>query len=153
MKVRCKNCRLEFKADDRSRVSRCPRCDSDRLDITRDPLPDARIESRPGDTQIGAASSANPTGLMPAGGQSGPTSAESQAGVKPAFSEAAKVYSSAGSIVYGDTKAAWQSYHNTSGGSLGCPHCGNTSFEFNYKRKEKICKKCGEILPLPRRMA
>lgn len=144
MKVRCKNCRLEFRADDRSRVSRCARCDSDRLDITPDPIPDAKIENLPGDTQIATATESTPS-VQPA--------AANQPGAKPASFEQPKVYSATGSIVYGDTKAAWQSYHNTSGGSLGCPHCGNTSFELNYKRKEKICKKCGEILPLPRRMA
>lgn len=134
MKVRCKNCRLEFKADDRSRVSRCPRCDSDRLDITRDPLPVVPIENKPSDTQVGAT----------------PTTGAS----KPALGhEAPKVYSSGGSVVYGDTKDAWKSYHSNPTGGTGCPHCGGTAFEFNYKRKEKICKKCGEILPLPRRMA
>lgn len=134
MKVRCKNCRLEFKADDRSRVSRCPRCDSDRLDITRDPLPDAPIANKPGDVQVGATTAG-------------------QTGAKPASSDSPKVYSTSGTVVYGDTKDAWKSYHSNPSGGAGCPHCGGTSFEFNYKRKEKICKKCGEILPLPRRMA
>jgi len=123
MKVRCKNCRLEFKADDNSRVDRCPRCDSDKLEKTREPV-EPKVENRPGDRQIGA------TGH-----------------------EAPKVYSSGGSVVYGDTKDAWKSYHSNPVGGAGCPHCGGTSFEFNYKRKEKICKKCGEIMSLPRRMA
>ncbi len=124
MKVRCKNCRLEFKADDNSRVSRCARCDSDKLEITRDPISDAK----PGASVVATS------------------------GAKPA-TDAPKVYSTGGAMVYGDTKDAWKSYHSNPSGGLGCPHCGGTSFEFNYKRKEKICKKCGEILPLPRRMA
>ncbi|GEM_PF-1068421 len=145
MKVRCKNCRLEFKTDDNSRVSRCARCDSDRLDITRDPIPEAKIENRPGDAQIGTASAAGPLSQGVAVGQPG---------AKPAATEQPRVYSTSGSMVYGDTKDAWKSYHsNPSGGASGCPHCGGTAFELNYKRKEKICKKCGEILPLPRRMA
>ncbi len=124
MKVRCKNCRLEFKTDDNSRVSRCSRCDSDKLEFTRDPLP----ETIPAATPAGTA--------------------------KPGTESSPKVYSTSGAMVYGDTKDAWKSYHsNPGGGASGCPHCGGSAFEFNYKRKEKICKKCGEILPLPRRMA
>lgn len=123
MKVRCKNCRLEFKTDDNSRVSRCSRCDSDKLEFTRDPLPEAKA----GDGAVTAA--------------------------KPASSDQPKIYSTSGAMIYGDTKDAWKSYHSNPAGGLGCPHCGGTAFEFNYKRKEKTCKKCGEILPLPRRFA
>ncbi len=58
------------------------------------------------------------------------------------------VYSSSG-IVYGDTKEAWKSFHRVE--SKACPKCGGTDFERDFKRKEKTCKKCGEIYPLARR--
>ena len=67
-----------------------------------------------------------------------------QQGFKP------RVYSSSG-IVEGDTKQAWKSFHNQQ--SSGCSRCGGTEFEMNFKRKEKVCKKCGDVYPLPRRYA
>lgn len=51
--------------------------------------------------------------------------------------------------VYGDTKNAWQSFHNTS--VTQCPACGSTEFENDFKHKQKYCKKCGEIISLRRR--
>lgn len=54
-------------------------------------------------------------------------------------------------IVYGDTKNAWQSFHHNE--SKLCPKCSGTEFELNYKRKERVCKKCGEILSMPRRFS
>jgi RNA polymerase subunit RPABC4/transcription elongation factor Spt4 len=48
-------------------------------------------------------------------------------------------------------KEGWRDFHNTQ--IRGCTDCGGTDFDFNWKHKEKICKKCGAIFPLPRRMA
>ncbi len=109
MKVRCKNCRLEFSADDDSRVDQCPRCSSAHLDKQRE-----------------------------------------FTAPRPAVASAPKVYSATGAIIQGDTKDAWKSFH-TSATSAACPRCGGKEFERNFKRKEKTCKNCGEILPLPRK--
>ncbi|MBI3588526.1 hypothetical protein HY095_04990 [Candidatus Micrarchaeota archaeon] len=54
-------------------------------------------------------------------------------------------------LVYGDGKGAWRSFHSQQ--ASVCPNCGGKEFELNYKRKEKTCRKCGDILPLPRRFA
>ncbi|MEW5955383.1 MAG: hypothetical protein AB1626_02480 [Candidatus Micrarchaeota archaeon] len=31
-----------------------------------------------------------------------------------------------------------------------CPKCGGKDFEFIWRRREKVCKKCGEIFPARR---
>jgi RNA polymerase subunit RPABC4/transcription elongation factor Spt4 len=55
------------------------------------------------------------------------------------------------SIVGREGKEGWRDFHSTQ--TKGCFECGGIDFEFNWKHKEKICKKCGAIMPLPRRMA
>ena len=72
---------------------------------------------------------------------------EKKEGAAAAFKP--RVYSSSG-MVHGDTKEAWRSFHNQ--GVSQCK-CGSTEFELNFKRKEKVCKKCGEVYALPRRFA
>ena len=52
-------------------------------------------------------------------------------------------------VVYGDTKNAWKSYHSNRDVKQ-CSKCGSDDFENNYRRRERICRKCGEIYPLPR---
>ena len=56
-----------------------------------------------------------------------------------------------GPHVIRDGKDGWVDFHSQQ--SKLCPHCGGAEFDLNYKRKEKVCRKCGEVLPLPRRMA
>jgi len=31
-----------------------------------------------------------------------------------------------------------------------CPKCGGKEFEFIWRRREKVCRKCGEVLPARR---
>ncbi len=54
------------------------------------------------------------------------------------------------SFIGRDGKEGWRDFHKTD--VRGCADCGGTDFELNWKHKEKICKKCGAIYPLPRRM-
>ncbi len=50
-----------------------------------------------------------------------------------------------------DTKESWMKFHNNTDTAQGCAACGSKEFEYIWKRKEKVCKKCGDILPLRRR--
>jgi len=52
------------------------------------------------------------------------------------------------SQIYGDTKEAWKSFHSQD--VKACRRCGGTDFEINFRVKEKVCKKCGEIMPFQR---
>lgn len=54
-------------------------------------------------------------------------------------------------MVYGDTKESWKSFHSQV--QSECPNCKGTEFNYDYRHKQKICKKCGEILFMPRRSA
>ncbi|OIO26417.1 hypothetical protein AUJ14_01840 [Candidatus Micrarchaeota archaeon CG1_02_55_22] len=54
--------------------------------------------------------------------------------------------------VFREGKAGWRDFH-TQDSSRACPECGGAEFTLDYKRKEKTCKKCGAVLPLPRRYA
>ena len=47
-------------------------------------------------------------------------------------------------------KEGWRDFHSNA--IKTCPKCNGGDWDFNYKRKEKTCKKCGEVYPLPRRM-
>jgi DNA-directed RNA polymerase subunit RPC12/RpoP len=49
-----------------------------------------------------------------------------------------------------DGKEGWKDFHQSD--LKACLKCGGTEFEYNWKHKEKHCKKCGEIIRLPRRM-
>ncbi len=53
--------------------------------------------------------------------------------------------------VLGESKDSWKSFYSQE--MTVCPECGGKEFEFNWKHKEKICKKCGTIINLPRRGA
>ncbi len=55
-------------------------------------------------------------------------------------------------MVYREGKAGWQDFH-TQTAVNECPKCGGKDFTLDYGKKEKVCKKCGEIYPLPRRFA
>lgn len=56
-----------------------------------------------------------------------------------------------GAKVIRDGKDGWQDFHSQR--QVACPNCGGRDFELNYKRKERTCRKCGEVLALPRRFA
>ncbi len=49
-----------------------------------------------------------------------------------------------------DTKESWMKFHNV-GAVQVCPGCGGKEFNFDWKKREKTCNKCGEIMPLRRR--
>ncbi|MBU1197542.1 hypothetical protein KJ765_03435 [Candidatus Micrarchaeota archaeon] len=55
------------------------------------------------------------------------------------------------SFVAREGKAGWKDFHKTD--VKACNECGSTSFELNWKHKEKVCKKCGSIYALPRRFS
>jgi len=65
--------------------------------------------------------------------------------------EGPKVAYSTNRHVYSETKAGWASFHSSE--MRACPDCGGLEFDFNWKRKEKTCKKCGSVFPLGRRTA
>ena len=48
-----------------------------------------------------------------------------------------------------DGKDGWKAFHSSEVRS--CPQCAGTDFEYNWKHKEKTCKKCGSIYPIQRR--
>ncbi len=54
-------------------------------------------------------------------------------------------------VHYRGGKGGWVDFHSQQ--TNVCPHCCGTEFERDYRKKEKTCKKCGEILALPRRFA
>lgn len=70
------------------------------------------------------------------------------AGAARAGAEKPHFYSSQ---ILGESKDSWKSFHSQE--VAACPECGGKEFEFNWKHKEKICKKCGTILNIPRRGA
>ncbi len=61
------------------------------------------------------------------------------------------VFDKSGQRVYGDTKEAWKSFHSQV--QNACPNCSGVEFTYDYRHKQKVCKKCGEILFMPRRPA
>ncbi len=69
---------------------------------------------------------------------------------KPAGGEPKVAYST-NRHAYSETKAGWASFHSSE--MRACPDCGGAEFDFNWKRKEKTCKKCGSVFPLGRRTA
>ncbi len=97
----CKNCSLEFDAED---TSQCPRCSSAKVYS----LKRGKVEEKKEPKKF--------------------------------------VY---GSVPVTDTKESWIKFHNT-GDVQRCPVCEGIEFEFDWKRREKTCSKCGEILPLRR---
>lgn len=48
-----------------------------------------------------------------------------------------------------DSKQSWREFHSTE--QKACTQCGSTDFNLDFKHKEKVCKKCGNIMSLPRR--
>ncbi len=61
----------------------------------------------------------------------------------------AKVVYSHQSFVGREGKEGWKDFHKSE--LRACVECGGTDFELNWKHKEKVCRKCGAILPLARR--
>ncbi len=97
----CKNCNLEFDAED---AKQCPRCSSSTLN--RKTEAPKELTAEPRRFVFGA--------------------------------------------ILNDTKDSWMKYHNNDAAQV-CAGCGGKEFEFIWKRKEKVCKKCGDIMPLRRR--
>ena len=62
-----------------------------------------------------------------------------------------KPYWSSQKYVEGDSKQTWKDFHKTE--TRQCMDCGGIEFKLDWKHKEKICLKCGAIMPLGRRMA
>lgn len=62
-----------------------------------------------------------------------------------------KIVYSTNRIAYSDTKEGWKA--SLSYEMKACPECGQAEFDFNWKRREKTCKKCGSVFPLARRQA
>ncbi len=54
-------------------------------------------------------------------------------------------------VHYREGKEGWRDFHNQQ--ATACPNCGGTEFDRDAKRKEKVCRKCGEVMSLPRRFA
>lgn len=52
--------------------------------------------------------------------------------------------------VFSESKEGWMSFHQNE--LRVCTDCGGAEFEFNWKRKEKTCSKCGSVFPLARRV-
>ncbi len=74
---------------------------------------------------------------------------EDAAGAKPGAAEHKPfIYSHR---VLGESKDSWKSFYAQE--MTVCPECGGKEFEINWKHKEKVCKKCGTIINLPRRGA
>jgi hypothetical protein len=48
-----------------------------------------------------------------------------------------------------DGKEGWKDFHKSE--VRACLECGGVEFDLNWKHKEKVCKKCGSVLPLQRR--
>lgn len=48
-----------------------------------------------------------------------------------------------------DSKRSWKEFHSSE--QKACTQCGGADFDLDFKHKEKVCKKCGNIMPLPRR--
>ncbi len=53
------------------------------------------------------------------------------------------------SKIMGESKDSWKSFHGQE--LVSCPECGGVEFDFDWKHKEKICKKCGNVVKIPRR--
>ncbi|MEK6843320.1 MAG: hypothetical protein AABY04_02440 [Candidatus Micrarchaeota archaeon] len=68
---------------------------------------------------------------------------------KPIVAAGKPVYSHH-STIGREGKEGWRDFHSSQ--TKSCPECNGLEFEYNWKHKEKICKKCGSIMPLPRRM-
>lgn len=63
--------------------------------------------------------------------------------------EGRKIVYSTNRVAYSDTKEGWKAFHGNQ--MTVCSDCGGSEFDFNWKRKEKICRKCGSVFPLARR--
>ncbi len=133
MHLVCKRCSIEFEGD--STAIPCPRCSV--REVVEKQLPKHKTQS----AETAPASS----GLT----GSGSSSSSSQVPVSAAQPAQPRRF------VYGaqlnDTKESWMKFHNASGDVQACPGCGEKEFELDWKRREKTCKKCGEIMPLKRR--
>jgi DNA-directed RNA polymerase subunit RPC12/RpoP len=130
MKYECENCKLQFETEE---PQNCPRCSSRKI---RRAYEKKKFDGRSGSS--GSATS-GPTGSAHSAGSghSGPST-----GPKVAYSHQ--------SFIGREGKEGWRDFHKSE--VRQCADCGSTEFEFNWKHKERSCKKCGAIYPLPRRM-
>jgi hypothetical protein len=60
--------------------------------------------------------------------------------------QAGKSFGPRGPSVLGEGKEAWMAAQTFE--IKVCPDCGSTEFDLNFKRREKVCRKCGSIFPL-----
>lgn len=121
MHLVCKRCSIEFEGENPNIA--CPRCSA--REVVEKQLPKHKT------TETTVSSTATTSTAQPSG------TAEPRR------------------FVFGapitDTKESWKKFHNQSGDVQQCPACGEKEFDFNWKRREKVCKKCGEIMGLKRR--
>ena len=134
MHLVCKRCSIEFQGD--SSAIPCPRCSA--REVVEKQLPKHKsVETSLSLSSHAVSAPTAITTLLPSTSQPSPHSTEPRR------------------FVYGsplnDTKESWMKFHNASGDVQACPGCGEKEFELDWKRREKTCKKCGEIMPLKRR--
>ncbi len=143
--MRCDNCHLEFEAG-----GSCPRCSSKRVRYYRDPKKEAEKLAKQQAAMIAA-------GILPAGSVLDPNAAPGTPGAPVELNPDGTpkvaptgpvVYSSQGTRIEGDTKAAWMSFHTQT--SNACRECGSSTWDLDYKHKQRVCRKCGSITSLPR---
>ncbi|HLC47524.1 MAG TPA: hypothetical protein VJI13_00480 [Candidatus Norongarragalinales archaeon] len=138
MKYECENCKLNF---DTEEPQNCPRCSSRKIRRAYDKK---KFDERGGPASGGHGSHAGGrAGPLPSISQpSGPAGGSGSTGDKVAYSHQ--------SFIGREGKEGWRDFHKSE--VRQCADCGGLEFEFNWKHKERICKKCGAIYPLPRRM-
>ncbi|MFH1750809.1 MAG: hypothetical protein ABH863_03970 [Candidatus Micrarchaeota archaeon] len=124
MKYECENCKLQFETEE---PQICPRCSSRKI---RRAFEKKKFDEKAGSKGAG-------------GHSTGPAGSGAHAGGKVAYSHQ--------SFIGREGKEGWRDFHKSE--VRQCADCGGTEFEFNWKRKERSCKKCGAIYPLARRMA
>ncbi|MEK6953873.1 MAG: hypothetical protein AABX01_02625 [Candidatus Micrarchaeota archaeon] len=159
MKYECENCKLNFDSED---PQNCPRCSSRKI---RRSFADKKKFGEKGGFGAGSShgssnsshgsathSASSLTGPFPTGSSTGSNPSSLSGPTKPmgASPTAGKVFFSHQSNIGRDGKEGWRDFHKSE--VRVCQDCGGTEFDFNWKRKERSCKKCGSIYPLARRM-
>lgn len=135
--MRCDNCHLEFEAG-----GSCPRCSSKRVRYYRDPKKEAEKLAKQQAMIIAAGGTpADPNAPVP--------TQELNPDGTPKTPAGPVLYTSQGTRVEGDTKAAWMSFHTQTNNT--CRECGaENMWDLDYKHKQRVCRKCGSITSLPR---
>ncbi|MFH0713485.1 MAG: hypothetical protein V1722_02790 [Candidatus Micrarchaeota archaeon] len=132
----CKNCNLEFESSD---ARQCPRCSS--ANITgKSSKYEKPVSTQTSSIPEEVAPATTKVVIVPENTAAAPVAPTAVAPRRFVFNQPLS-----------DTKESWKKFHNNTDTAQTCPGCGGVDFEFVWKRKEKICKKCGEIQPLRRR--